>query len=170
MEIIVPPPSGVLYIAIALPIFVSAVVLIAARNRPLMGRLAAIGIALVVSAGVLSFGFKSVRFGWDESGIHDGSFGARRDIAWSEIQEVERVHDFLNTEYRLMLRTNGSAYGNFRAGYFRIASGSTLRVFILTENRDALVVRTHDETYLFAPSPFEPFVAAVRAHTGKPVW
>lgn len=164
MEVVVPPPSQLLWIALGIPGGVALVVLLLTRGKPLWGRLAPIALALVASAFVLVVGWHPARFAWDEGGIREDGFGAPRRIAWGEIQRARRVNGWSGTGLRLAVRTHGIAHQGLRGGTFQLADGSSARVFVVPSAPDAIWLRTANGDCLYAPPQFERFAEAVAAH------
>lgn len=109
---------------------------------------------------VLGTAYKKRTFGWNDGGIQDHSFG-NVDLRWSDIEEVRRVPDVWASEWGLALRTNGMAYGPYRAGQFRLRNGLSAHVFMMTSATEAIVLRTSKETFVYAPVPFDEFAATV---------
>lgn len=164
MEIVVRPPVLLLWIALGIPAFVALVVLLVARTKPLVHRIAPIVLALAASAFVLVLAYRPARFAWNDAGIVDDGFGSARTIAWGDIREARVVPDYARTEWTLARRTNGIAHEGIRAGGFQLANGVDARVFLVPTEPDAMLIRTANETCLYAPTSFAAFSAAVSAH------
>lgn len=164
MEIVVRPPALLLWIALGIPAFVTLVVLLVARDKPLVHRIAPIVLAVGASVFVLVLAYRPARFAWNDAGIVDDGFGTARTIPWADIREARVVPGYARTEWTLARRTNGIAHEGLRAGGFRLGNGVDARVFIVPSEPDAMLLRTATETYLYAPTSFAAFSAAVSAH------
>jgi len=162
------PPHGVLLVALALPLVMIVALTLAIKlsNKqvPWVHRIVPVALVSVVSLALIKVAYTPHSFRWSEWGICDDTFGAQVDLAWSDIEEARRIPDVWRSEFTLALRTNGTAYGPYRAGSFRLANGDSARVFMMTSARDAVLIRAHGAMYLFAPEPFEDFAAAVKRH------
>ena len=109
---------------------------------------------------VVATAYKRRTFAWSDAGIEDHAFGDV-SLRWSDVEEVRRVPDVWASEWGPALRTDGMAYGVYRAGRFRLRNGASARVFMMTTAREAFVFRTRRGTYVYAPMPFEGFAAVV---------
>lgn len=162
------PPRVVLLIALALPLVVAAAIALAVRSSrkrvPWAHRIVPVALVLVVSAMMVKTAFAERTFRWSESGIRDDTFGAALELGWSDIEEARLVSDVWRSDVRPGLRTNGTAYGPYRAGHFRLANGSSARVFMMTTVRDAIVLRARGQTFVYAPEHFEDFAATLERH------
>lgn len=166
MEIVVPPPQQVVTFLLALPLL-TVVVALLLRGKPLVHRVAPVVIVSAACALFYHFALRPMRFSWDRDGIRDATFGEERRIGWSDVRDVRLVRSFRGSEYRPVLRTDGTFYAGFSSGTWRLANGGSVRVFLEPTSVDALLVTTADSTYLYSPRSFEPFVDAVRAGTRR---
>jgi hypothetical protein len=164
MEIVVPPPAAVRCFLFGLPAGIGLLALLL-RGKPVVHRILMFVVVAAACLGISWFALRPMRFAWDESGIRDATFGEERRMAWSEIRSVEVVRCYNRTDFRPIRRTSGTAYSGWRSGEFEVASGATLRVFLEPEVADAVVLRTADSTYLYAPRSFESFLEVVKRHT-----
>jgi hypothetical protein len=152
----VPSPAVINYFLIGCPLFFAFLALLL-RGRSVIQRVLMI---VVVSAACLLFhlfGPGPMRFSWSQEGILDASFREVQHIAWSQISELRLVKNFRSSEVKPVLRTSGVAHDGFSAGFYKVANGATLRVFLAPQSCDALLIRTSTATYLYAPPSFELF-------------
>lgn len=167
MEITLEPPRAVLLL-LGMPLLVALALFLAIKvgNKQISwaARVVPVVLATIPAVIVVSVAFQKRTFGWSDAGIRDDAFGSPVVLAWSDIEEARRVPDVWRSEWGLSLRTFGTAYGPYRAGEFRLHNGQSARVFMMTNVRDAIVLRAHGATYVYAPEPFEPFAATVALH------
>jgi hypothetical protein len=110
----------------------------------LAAKLAGVGIACVVLA-LLAFamlyspGPPSVTMTAESLTIHDRFYPATLSAAGVDMEHI-RVVDFgVDGEWRPTARTNGFANAHYRSGWFRVASGKTVRMYQADSRRLVLL-------------------------------
>ncbi len=163
MEIVVPPPELGRYLLLGIPL-VGALVGLAMRGRPVALRVVPFAFMCVVSGVVWRQAMRPMRFAWDERGVRDATFGDERTVRWSDVQEARLVRNYAGSQLRPVRRTGGTYYSGYGSGVWTLADGRSVRVFFEPGTCDALLVTAAGQTYLWAPSSFDRFLQAARAH------
>lgn len=79
---------------------------------------------------------------------------ARDDIVAASVVNLKE-----DTPFRPTLRTNGTAMGDYRVGWFMLANGK--KAFIMTASPEVVCLELRDKYVLVAPTDFNGFVAAL---------
>jgi hypothetical protein len=92
-----------------------------------------------------------------------GDTAGNPSISWSDIAAAIYIDDLPNSEYLPTRRLGGTAFGDQRTGWFRLANGD--RALVALQRRDsAVLITTHDTTYLFGPTDIQGFAQALAMH------
>lgn len=166
MDIVIPLPEGVKLILIGAPLLLFGIAALLRGRRFRERWLPPILVSLICAAAYVVV-MRPMRFSWNDGGIVDGSFLGDRTIPWSSIREAQLIPNYCATDFRPVRRTSGTAYHGYAGGWFQLANGSRMRVFLAPGTADALLVTTTDASYLYAPPHFEQFRAAVEQHVGR---
>jgi hypothetical protein len=159
MDFVFKPPVLMLVVFVAVGLVAALAVFLKKMPR---GRKIAGMAAAVVVCGALVFFYRTTHLVVDDQGIRADTYG-RQAIAWTSIQRAFVVPDLGSSPYAPARRTNGSAFGDVRKGWYRLANGAA--AFVTTEIPDrALVIETAGMIYVFGPREFDAFLAAVGRH------
>jgi hypothetical protein len=167
VQLAVDPPIQLLWILAGVPVFLALVMLGVGFIKPVpwAQRVVPVVLACVVSATIYHFAWKPLRFGCDEAGIHDDTFGKEELIRWSDVQEARLVHRYWEGELALKRRTSGTSYEGVRAGWFELANGTNAKVFLmLGATDDALLLRTPAGTRLYSTRGMAAVVETAKRH------
>jgi hypothetical protein len=159
-EFMLSPPNTVLYVAGAVLLVSLATILLTrgAWKRKAVG----LGIAVVVVAAVLFSVYRPVTIRVDEAGIEvDGAGGL--ELRWEQVDSAVYEPNLATSPFRPTVRTRGVAIGGYRTGRFLLSNGSRARVFMV-QSGAAVVVRTEELTYVFAPDEAKELADAVDAY------
>lgn len=167
MQLAVDPPIQLPWILAGIPVFLAVVMLGVGFIKPLpwAQRVVPVVLACVVSGTIFHFAWKPLRFGCDETGIHDDTFGREELIRWSDVQEARLVHRYWEGELALKRRTSGTSYEGVRAGWFELANGTKAKVFVTVgATEDALLLRTSTGVRLYSVRGMAALVETARRH------
>ena len=124
-----------------------------------VNKITALVIVLVV-LGVVAFVFyRPTVVSVGEQGFSVNRFRERK-VAWSEVSEAIRIEDLSSSEYRPRARIVGVSLGAYKVGAFRLNNGDKVQA-VMEQGRDALLVVTSPEGYLFALAENQELVEAV---------
>ncbi len=160
-------PDAVRYALYGTPLVVTLLSLVSRKS--IANRIAGVVIAWIVCGSLALFVLRPMHFGWDAAGIHDQTFGPVVTIPWTDVRDARIIPGYLRTGYAPVVRTGGTAFGHVRSGYFRLANGMNVRVFIQGGSDDALLLQTPERTYLYAPNDFGDLVAVARTGLHVPI-
>jgi hypothetical protein len=125
-------------------------------------KLISLGITVVI-IGVLIFVFqKPVSLAVDEQGI-SYSRNKTTEIPWQTVNRVFIVEDYMNSPYRARLKTNGTAVGDYRTGWFKLENGETAKL-LMEQDKTGLVIVTGETVHIIGPDDFSTFVNGVREY------
>ena len=101
--------------------------------------------------------------------IHDRFYPVTLNRTGVDVEHI-RVVDFgVDTEWLPTRRTNGFANAHYRSGWFRVASGKTIRMYRADGTRLVLLPpKGNGAAVLLETGEAEKFVAEVRRKWGKP--
>lgn len=156
-EFLLSPPNTVLYVAGAILLVAVASVLL--KRGRWKRKAVGLGIAVIVIAAVLFYVYRPVTIRVDETGVAvDGAGGL--ELAWDEVDSALFEPGLATSPYRPTVRTRGVAIGGYRTGRFLLSNGDRARVFMV-QSEAAVVIRSGDLTYLFAPEEPQELAEAV---------
>ena len=110
----------------------------------LIGTLVGAGIAVVVLAIVAfamsySPGPPSYTLTADSLTVHDRFYPVTLNATSVDVEHIRLVDLGIDTEWRPTVRTNGFANAHYRSGWFRVASGKTVRMYLVDSRRLVLL-------------------------------
>jgi hypothetical protein len=103
------------------------------------GAIALAVMAVVTFAMVYSPGPPSYTLTPDSLTIHDRFYPVTLPASSVDIEHVRLIDSSVDTEWRTTARTNGFANGHYRSGWFRVASGKTVRLYQAGSGRIVLL-------------------------------
>lgn len=120
-------------------------------------------VILVAVLGFIGFRFaKPITLTVDNQGLRYSNYG-NTDIQWSEVESALVTSNLSETPYKPVLRTGGTAAGDLRTGWFKLENGEKAKLLMELPDQ-ALIIRTDDGFFLFAPGDFTTFMAEVSKH------
>lgn len=122
-------------------------------------KLTALVIVLVVLGGVALMFYSPTIVLVGEQGLTMKRFLART-VPWAEVTEAKRIGDLAASEYRPTRRVVGVSLGSYRVGTFRLKDGGRAQA-VMEQTREALLIVTPKERYLFALADNDRLVDAV---------
>lgn len=122
-------------------------------------KLTALVIALVVLGGVALMFYRPTVVSVGERGLTTKRF-LGRTVPWTEVTEAKRIGDLPASEYRPTRRVVGVSLGSYRVGTFRLKDGGRAQA-VMEQTREALLIVTANERYLFALADNDGLVDAV---------
>jgi hypothetical protein len=95
--------------------------------------------------------------------IHDRFYPVTLNASGVDVSGIRVVDVGANRDWRPTLRTNGFANAHYRSGWFRVASGKTVRLYRADSKRLVLIPpKGNGAAVLLEASQPERFVEAVR--------
>lgn len=156
-EFVLSPPSAVLYLAGA--ILVVAIASIFLKKGEVVRKAIGVGIVIVVAVALVIFLYRPTTITVSPEGMDvDGAGGL--EFGWDEVESAVYEPNLPTSPFRPTVRTRGVAVGPYRTGRFLLSNGDAARVF-MEQSESAVVVRTSDLTYVFAPADAQGLAAAV---------
>ena len=156
-EFVLSPPSAVLYLAGA--IVIVAIASIFLKKGEALRKAIGVGIVLVVAVALVIFLYRPTAITVSPDGVEvDGAGGL--ELAWDEVESAVYEPDLSSSPYRPTVRTRGVAVGPYRTGRFLLSNGDPARVF-MEQSESAVVMRTSELTYVFAPADVQGLATAV---------
>ncbi len=156
-EFMLSPPNTVLYVAGA--VLLVAVASILLKRGQWVRKGIGLGIAVIVIAAVLFYVYRPVTIVVDEAGIEvDGAGGI--ELSWEEVDSAVFESALATSPFRPTVRTRGVAVGGYRTGVFLLSNGDRARVYMVQSDA-AVIVRTAELTYVFAPDDVRALADAV---------
>jgi hypothetical protein len=122
-------------------------------------KITALVIVLVVLGVVTFLFYRPTVVSVDEQGLTVKRFRIR-SVTWPEVSEAIRIGDLSGSEYRPTGRIVGVSLGAYKVGMFRLQNGDRVQA-VMEQDRDALLIATRGEGYLFALNKNEGLVEAV---------
>ena len=152
----VPPRIFLVFLGVVLLVVLLSMIL---KRGGATNKIVALVIVLVV-LGVVAFVFyRPTVVSVDEQGFSVKRFRERK-VAWSEVSEAIRIGDLSNSEYRPRARIVGVSLGAYKVGAFRLNNGDKVQA-VMKQDRDALLIVTSREGYLFALTENQELVEAI---------
>lgn len=156
-EFVLSPPNAVLYIAGA--VVLVAIASIFLKKGATIRKVIGVGVSILVVGGILFFVYRPVTIQVSEDGLVVRGAGGL-ELSWDEVESAVFEENLENSPFRPTVRTRGTAIGPYRTGRFLLSNGNSARVFMVQSN-SAVIIRTDDLTYLFAPDDAEALAGAV---------
>ncbi|MFP4383686.1 MAG: PH domain-containing protein [Spirochaetia bacterium] len=154
------PPAVMLFILIG----VAAVVVLSLflKKGEWKKKLFSLGITVVV-IGVLIFVFqKPVTMTVSDQGV-TYSRNKTTEIPWNTVDRMFIVEDYMNSPYRARLKTNGTAVGEYRTGWFKLENGDTAKL-LMEQDETGLVLVTGGTVHILGPDDFKTFIDGLREY------
>lgn len=156
---VTPPKVFLLFLAAIALIVVFSMVL----KRGGTGRKIAAFVIVLVVLGIVAFIFyRPTVVSVDDRGFAVKRF-RQRSVSWSDVSRAEWIADLPESEYRPKARIVGVGLGQYRIGTFRLKNGQTAQV-VTEQDREALLIATAEQQYLFALSENEKLIDAVAGY------
>jgi hypothetical protein len=152
----VPPRIFLVFIGAVLLVVLLSMVL---KRGSAARKITALVIVLVVLGVVTFLFYRPTVVSVDEQGLAVKRFRIR-SVAWPEVSEAIRIGDLSGSEYRPTVRIEGVSLGAYKVGTFRLQNGDRVQA-VMEQDRDALLIATTGEGYLFALNDNEGLVEAV---------
>ena len=128
-----------------------------------IGAMALVGFALSYAPGPPSYTLTP-----ESLTIHDRFYPVAVNRAGVDVERIRVVDWDVDTEWRPTLRTNGFANAHYRSGWFRVASGKTIRMYRADGTRLVLLPPKGDgAAVLLETREPEKFVIEVREKWGS---
>jgi hypothetical protein len=143
--VVVPPRIFLVFLGGVLLVVLLSVVL---KRGSTARKITALVIVLAVLGIVALLFYRPTVVSVQEPGFSVKRF-RERSVLWTEVTEAKRIGDLSGSVYRPTRRIAGVSLGSYRVGRFRLQDGGTARV-AMQQSRDALLIVTRDERYLFA--------------------
>jgi hypothetical protein len=160
MDIAFKPP--VMLLVVFLAIITVAVLAVLLKKMPRWRKIAGLAISVAVCVTLLLVLYRTKHLVADDQGIHTDTYG-RQSIAWTAVTSARLVPDLASSPWALQARVGGTAIGEFRSGWFRLANGTTAFVTVEASGR-AVVIEGDGKTFIFAPRELDAFAAAIEKH------
>ena len=156
-EFVLSPPVAVIYLAVGVVVVGVLSVLLKKGNRA--RKVIGVSIVAAVAAVIVVVFYRPVLITVGPDGVSVASLSPVT-IPWSGVVNAYYEPNLQASPFRPTVRTGGIAIGSFRSGRFLLSNGEAARVFM--ERSDAAVIlRTADLTWLFAPRDVEGLARAV---------
>jgi hypothetical protein len=127
------------------------------------GAIAILAIAVVAFAMLYSPGPPSCTLTAESLTIHDRFYPVTLNAGSVDVEHIGLIDFGVDTEWRPTARTNGFANAHYRSGWFRVASGKTVRMYRADGKRLVLLPPKGDgAAVLLETSEPERFVREVR--------
>jgi hypothetical protein len=158
-------PAGFVVVAPRIYLIFLGVILLAVLVAMILKRgdtkrkITALVIVLVVLGGVALMFYRPTVVSVGERGITVKRFLART-VPWTDVIEAIRIADLSTSEYRPTRRVVGVSLGSYRVGTFRLEDGGRAQA-VMEQTREALLIITQKERYLFAIKDNDSLVEAV---------
>jgi hypothetical protein len=132
------------------------------------GAIAVVVMAVVGFAFAYSPGPPSCTLTAESLTIHDRFYPVTLPASGVDIEHVRLIDFDVDTEWRPTARTNGFANAHYRSGWFRVASGKTVRMYRADSRRLVLLPPKGDgAAVLLETSEPEKFIRQVRQEWSK---
>ena len=154
--VVVAPRVFLIVLGVVLLVVLSAMILKRGNTRR---KITALVIVLVVLGGVALMFYRPTVVSVGERGLTVKRFLART-VLWTEVTEATRIGDLAASEYRPIRRVVGVSLGSYRVGTFRLKDGGRAQA-VMEQTREALLIATPKERYLFALADNDELVEAV---------
>jgi hypothetical protein len=154
--------APLLLLVIIIAAFVVAVLATLLKKSAPWRKILSLGLAIVICGGLLIWQYHDTHLVVDGLGIHADTYG-KVNISWSDVEKTAVIQDLASSPYEPKLKTNGIGMGSYRAGWFKLANGSSAFVTLEIPN-EALLIEAGTTSYLFGPKEFDAFVNAVASH------
>ena len=154
--VVVPPKIFLFFLGGVLLVVLLAVIL---KRGDIRKKMTALVIALVVIGGVAFLFYRPTVVSVGERGFSMKRFLAR-SVPWAEVTEVKWIGDLPASEYRPTRRVVGVSLGSYRVGTFRLKDGGRAQA-VMEQTRDAYLIVTAKDRYLFALADGDRFAEAV---------
>lgn len=159
-EFVLSPPQAILWVVAGIVLVAAAS--IALKKGELVKKAIGFGITLVVAVGILLFVYRPVKIVVDEAGVTvDGAGGLV--LPWEAVQSAVFETDLRSSPFRPTVRRGGVAVGGYRTGRFLLSNGDPARVFMV-QGESAVVMRTDERAYIFAPQNAAEMADAVDSY------
>ncbi|MFW5684253.1 MAG: PH domain-containing protein, partial [Spirochaetota bacterium] len=121
-----------------------------------------IGVVVVVLGAVVWYTYRPVIVRVHEDGIEvEGAGGL--ELEWDDVESAVFEPNLPTSPFRPTVRTTGVAIGDYRTGRFLLSNGDRARVFT-EQSQTAVLIRTSELAYLFAPVDAEALAEAIDTH------
>ena len=157
VEFVLSPPR--MFLAFLGAVLLIVVLSMLLKRGSVARKITALVIVLVVIGVVAIMFYRPTVLTVGEGGFVLKRFG-ERSVAWTEVTEVVRIEDLSASVYRPSGRIAGVGWGSYRVGRFRLRDGGAARV-AMQQDRDALLIVTAQQRYLFAMSRNDELFEAV---------
>jgi len=154
--VVVAPRIFLIFLGVVLLVVLLAMILKRGNTRR---KITALVIVLVVLGGVALMFYRPTVVSVGERGLTVKRFLART-VLWTEVTEATRIGDLSASEYRPTRRVVGVSLGSYRVGTFRLKDGGRAQA-VMEQTREALLIATPKERYLFALADNDELVEAV---------
>lgn len=166
MELTIPPPHALLYVAFAL---LAAVLFTALRRRgSVTSRLIRVAVGVLFICGLLVFVYRPSYIKVDNQGITSNSGGSIA-IPWTAVSSSAYIADLPSSDYNIASKIRGVAVGAYRIGTFRTAGGQTVRL-VAQQGERALIVKADGKLYEFSPQKIEGMANIVARYVAVSGW
>ena len=156
-EFVLSPPQAVLYILGA--VFLVAVASIALKKGAPRQRIIALVVTVVTLGVVAFFIYRPTTIVVGDEGLEVRATGGV-ELSWDEVESAVYEPDLRTSPFRPTVRRRGIAVAEYRSGRFLLSNGDPARVYMV-QSQSAVIVRTAELTYVFAPSNAEELADAV---------
>lgn len=156
-EFVAVPPR--IFLVLLGAVLLIALLSMALKRGSAARKITALMIVLVVLGVVAFFFYRPTVVSVDNRGISVKRF-RERGVAWTEVSEATRIGDLSGSEYQPRARIVGVSLGAYKVGTFRLQNGNRVQA-VMEQDRDALLITTAGEGYLFALNANDGLVEAV---------
>lgn len=158
-------PSRSLLIVAAVLVVAAILSLLLSRRNPAR-KVIGISIALAL-AGTMLLRYRTAELAIDDAGISADTYG-KPAITWPDVEEVSYIKDLSVSRYRPRpnFRSSFRVFGAGRAryGWFEAADDEPALFAVQRIDAAAVVVTTHDATYVFGPGDARGLAEAIAAY------
>ena len=158
--VVLPPRIFLVFLAAVLLVVLVSML---AKRGSTARKIIALVIVLVVIGIVALLFYRPTVVSVSEQGLVVKRF-RERSVFWTEVSKATRIEDLSVYKYRTARRNVGASLGAYRVGKFRLQDGGTARA-VMEQDRNALLVTTEKERYLFALEENDELVEAVSRFT-----
>ena len=119
-------------------------------------------ILIVVFISVFYFFGRPSEIVIGDNGINSDVYG-KISFSWDDVESARYIENYQETGYRPVMKLNGTAVQDFRAGKFRLSNKETVKL-VTQKSDNAVLFVTDKETYLFAVDELDEMLKIVKKH------
>ncbi|MBI9108360.1 MAG: hypothetical protein JEZ04_16560 [Spirochaetales bacterium] len=137
-------------------IFVVIILSMLLKKGDLRKKLLSLGMLIVIFAFTFFMFSRPSQLTIDDEGVESTSYG-KISFDWNEVEKALIIEDYQDTGFKPLVKLNGTAVKNFRAGSFKLSNGENVKL-ITQSAEDAAVFYTDKNIYLIAVDELKAFI------------